>query len=290
MRAPILTFATFLGALAGAARAAGDPRACLDGAAKACIDLGTAVANEKAAADIAALRAECEETHDQENCAALFREQVKESCRNGKQLACRTLGESEGQRLAEETAPTTEALEASCKRNDPQACTDLAARLLEDNPSKQTQQRALALFDRGCKGRIGDACAKLGLIYVFKGNKADGKRGEKLLKRACDLGSKAGCNFLPPAPPKVIKPGERMPGPGLLQTDDVGLAMRNLAKLSKLLRQNCDLGYADACAELRQPDEPDDPTKAKVLSPAELAARIRQLEKQAGAGPAPAKK
>jgi hypothetical protein len=291
MHTRALALAALLCAFAGAAHAADDrAQSCLDGVSKACRDVGIAVAdNEPAVGDIDALDAACDKTHDEKTCAGLLRERIKAGCRAGNQASCRTLGESEARRLAGETAPTTETLEASCKRKDPQACTDLASRLLEDEPSKANQQRAMALFDRACKGRVGDACAKLGLMYAFKGNKADGRRGEKLLKRACDLGSQAGCNFLPPQP-KLFKPGDRLPGPGLLQTDDVRQTMKNLVRLSKLLRQNCNLGYADACAELRDPDDSDDPTKKKLLSPAELATRIRQLERQAAAGPAPTKK
>jgi TPR repeat protein len=265
-----------------------DARSCLDGVAKACIDLGAAVAkDEPPVGSVDELQAACDKTRDTATCGALLREQVKAACRNGKPAACRILGEGEAGGLAEATAPTTEALEASCQRNEAQACVDLATRLLKDQPSKQNQRRAVALLDRACKGKNGDACAKLGLVYVFSGKKADARRGEALLKRACDLGSKTGCSFQPPPPVKILKAGDGAAGPGLIQADDVGQTMKNLARLSKLLKQNCDLGYADACADLRGPDDPAD---RKVLTGAEVAARIRQLEKQAAAGPAPAPK
>jgi TPR repeat protein len=275
-------------ALAGSAWAAGDGKACLEGVAKACIEIGTATANdEPPVGDVDELTAECAKTKDELTCAGLLREQIKEGCRHGKQAACKVLGESEAREIADQAAPTTESLEASCKKKDQQACVDLATKLMKEDPSKADAKRALALLDRSCKAEFADACARLGLILVFDGKKSDAKRGEKLLKHACDLGSKAGCNFLPPQA-KLLKPGDKSMGPGLFQTDDVGQVMKNLAKLSRLLEQNCKLGYADACAELEEPSDPD-PSKRKILTSAEVAEKIRKLERQAAAGPAPKK-
>lgn len=284
----------FVCALAGSAWAAGDGKACLEGVAKACVEIGTAVANdEPPVGDVDQLRADCEKTKDELACAGWLREEVKAGCRHGKPAACRTLGEGEARRLAEGTAPTTEALEASCKKKDQQSCIDLALRLIKEEPSKQNQKRALALLDRSCKAGLGDGCARLGMLLVSSGKNGDAKRGLKLMKHACELGSTAGCIFennFKPAQPKVLKPGDKSMGPGLLQTDDVGQVMKNLAKLAKLLEQNCKLGYADACAELSGPDGGDPARAEKTLTSAEIAEKIRKLEKQAAAGPAPGKK
>ena len=272
-----------------AAAWAGDGKACLEGVVKACVEIGTAVANdEPAVGDMADLRAKCEK-NDETACAGLLREQIKEGCRHGKEAACRVLGEGEARASAEEAEPTTETLEAGCKTKSQPACVDLAVRILKQNPSKPDEKRALALLDRSCKAGVGDGCAHLGMVLVFSSKAGDSKRGLKMMKRACDLGSKAGCafqrNFQPPPQPKLMKPGEMPRGSGILQTDDVGQVMKNLAKVGKLLKQNCDLGYADACAELRENDDAD-PSQEKSLSPAELTEKIRKLEKQAAAGPA----
>jgi len=285
-----LLIAPLVCALSGSAFAEGDHKACLEGDKKVCIEIGTAIAkDELPAADVAELRSDCEKTKDDESCAAWLFEEVKAGCRSGnKPAACRTLGESEARRIAEETAPTPEELEASCKKKDNQACVDLATNLLRQHPSKADAKRALGLLDKSCKADFGDACAKLGLILVFDGKKADAKRGDKLLRRACDLGSKAGCNWVPPQP-KALKPDENSTGQGILgtlrATEDVGQTMKNMVKLDKLLHQNCKLGYADACAEIEAAVD-EDPANRKISTSAEIAAKIRKLERQAAAGPA----
>jgi hypothetical protein len=112
------------------------------------------------------------------------------------------------------------------------------------------------------------------------------------MKRACSLGSKAGCEFqrsFKPPQPRALKPGDKSTGPGILgvlrETEDVDQTMKNMVKLDKLLHQNCKLGYADACAELEAPVD-EDPANRKISTSAEIAAKIRTLEKQAAAGPA----
>jgi TPR repeat protein len=292
-RRAALSIPTLVCALAGSAWAAGDHKACLEGDKKACIEIGTGVANdEPPLGDVEEMRSGCEKTKDDASCGGWLREEVKAGCRAGKQAACRTLGESEAREAAEEAAPTKEALEASCKKKDQQACVDLATKLMKEEPSRADVKRAVGLLDRSCKASFGDACAKLGLVLIFDGKKADARRGDKLLRRACDLGSQAGCKWVPPQP-KVMKPGDKSLGPGILgvlKGDDVPLdqAMKNLTKLGRLLEQNCKLGYADACAELEEPQDPD-PAKRKVSTSAEIAAKIRRLERQAAAGPAPGK-
>jgi TPR repeat protein len=278
-------------ALAGAAWAAGDPKACAGGDKKACIEIGTALANdEPPVGDVAEMTAECGKTKDTQTCAALLREETKASCRKGNQRACEVLGSTEAERIAEETAPSREALDASCKKKDQQACVDLATRLMrQEQPTRTDLKRAMALLERSCKANFADACAKLGLVLVFDGKKSDGKRGDKLLKHACDLGSEAGCKWVPPQP-KLIKPGDKSMGPGILgvlKGDDIPVeqTMKNMAKLGRLLEQNCKLGYADACAELEEPVDPD-PAKRKISTSAEIAEKVRKLEKQAAAGPA----
>src|SRR5262249_15820356 len=110
-------------ALAGAAWAAGDGKACLDGVVKACVEIGTAVANdEPPVGDVDQLRTDCGNTKDQLSCTSLLREETKASCRKGNEYACRVLGEGEASRIADETASTPEVLEASCKKKDHQAC------------------------------------------------------------------------------------------------------------------------------------------------------------------------
>jgi len=277
-------------ALAASAWAAGDPKACSAGDKKACIEIGTGVANdEPPVGDIDELRADCGKTKDTQSCASLLREETKASCRKGNQRACDVLGNGEAQRIAEENAPTIEELEASCKKKDQQACFDLALSLYKNEPSKKNLKRGLALMDGACKADIGEACARVGLTLMMSGKKGDMKRGEKLMKRACDLGWKAGCTSQPPQP-KILKPGDKSMGPGMLgalgATEDVGQTMKNMAKLGRLLEQNCKLGYADACAELQEPVDPD-PAKRKISTSAEIAAKVRKLERQAAAGPAP---
>src|SRR5262245_11785082 len=215
-------------ALAGSARAAGDGKACLEGNKKACIEIGTGVANdEPPVGDVDEMRADCEKTQDELSCAGLLREGVKEGCRHGKPAACRVLGEGEAQRIADEASPIEE-LEALCKLTKKDACVDLAVRLMRDDPSKQDQKRAVALLERSCKAGAGDGCARLGMFIIFSGKESDFKRGVKLMKRACNLGSKAGCSFetnLKPPQPKVMKPGDRSAGGGILgalgATEDV---------------------------------------------------------------------
>ena len=292
---------TLVCALAGSARAAGDGKACLEGVKKVCIELGTGVANdEPPVGDVDDLTAECGKTKDTQSCAALLREETKASCRKGNERACEVLGQSEARRLDEEARPN-EALEASCKKKNQRACADLAVRLLRDEvltgeASRQNRKRAMTLLDRSCTAGFGDGCAQLGMLLVFSGSERDGKRGLKLMKRACDLGSKAGCqfqtSFKPPPQPKIVKSDDNSMGQGILgtlgATEDVGQTMKNLAKLQRLTEQNCKLGYADACAELEEPAE-ENPAKRKILTAAEVAAKIRKLERQAAAGPAPKK-
>jgi len=281
-------------ALAGSAGAAGDGKACIEGVKQACLEIGAGVANdEPPVGDVDELNAECGKTKDTQSCAALLREQTKASCRKGNQRACQVLGEGEARRLAEEAAPTTEELEASCKKKKQQACMDLAMRLLRDDPSAEDQKRAFALLDRSCKAGAGDGCAQLGTMLIFSGQESDAKRGMKLMKRACGLGSKAGCefqrSFKPPRPIKVVKDADKSDGQGILgalgATEDVNQTMKNMVKLDRLLHQNCKLGYADACAEIEAAVD-EDPANRKISTSAEIAAKIRKLEKQAAAGPA----
>jgi hypothetical protein len=130
---------------------------------------------------------------------------------------------------------------------------------------------------------------------MFSGKESDFKRGMELMKRGCSLGSKLSCGVnRPPGQRKIRKPGEKPIGvlqtvedsQGRGTTGDARQVMKDLVKLDKLLHQNCKLGYADACAELGEPADPDDPVLRKQLGPAELAAKIRKLERQAAAGPA----
>jgi len=284
-------------ALAGSAWAAGDGKACIEGVKQACLEIGAGVANdEPPVGDVDELTAECGKTQDQKSCAALLREETKASCRKGNERACEVLGQGEARRLDEEARPN-EALEASCKKKNQQACGDLAVRLLRDEvltgeASRQNRTRAMTLLERSCKAGFGDGCAELGMLLVFSGNERDGKRGLALMKRACSLGSKAGCefqrSFKPPPPIKIVKDGDKSMGPGILgvlKSDDVDQVVKDLTKLSKLLERNCKLGYADACAEVEKNAE-HDPANEKNLSSADLAAKIRKLEKQAAAGPA----
>lgn len=274
-------------ALAGSAWAAGDPKACLEGVKKDCIEIGTGVANDDplSADELDELRADCEKTKDKESCSAWFAEAVKAGCRGGKEAACKTLGESEARERAEKAAPPIEALEANCKKKNQQACVELAVRLLNNeilDPSPQNQKRAIALLDRSCKAGFGDGCARRGLGLLFSTKAGDTKRGLKLIKHACDLGSKAGCEFQRNFRPPTIKvvPDNEAQGPGILgvlkTTEDPDFEVRVLARL---LVRNCKLGYADACAELEEPEAAE---KRKTLTSAEVAAKIRKLEKQAG--------
>jgi TPR repeat protein len=273
-------------ALAGSAWAAGDPKACNEGDKKACIEIGTSVANdEPPIGNVDEMRAECEKTKDELSCSGWFREEVKAGCRAGKPKACQTLGEGAAREAADEALGSTEELEARCKKKNHQACVDLAARLLRDQllegkPSAEVEKRANALLERGCKAGAGDGCARLGVSLIFSGKTSDAKRGLRLMKRACGLGSKGGCefmrNFRPPPPIKVLR-DEKPTGLGVLPQDDIGQIMKDLSRLSDLLERNCKLGYADACAELEDPARED-------LTATELAQKIRKLEKQAAAG------
>jgi hypothetical protein len=210
--------------LAGSAGAVGDGKACFDGDAKACFGIGTAVANQRPFGNLDELRADCKQTKRKERCSASFVEQVKTGCRSGKHDEdCRLLGASESLRLAEATAPI-KTLEASCKKNEQQACIDLAVRLLgqrmlEGGPSDEDEKRALGLLDRSCKAGAADGCTRLGMFIISWGKPSD-MRGFTSLKRACELGSKPACSsgseYLA-MPPIWWKPGDRSTGPAKKQ-------------------------------------------------------------------------
>lgn len=184
-------------------------RACADGVADACAELGVSLAAGRGVSpDPRRARPLLEPA-----CAAAF------------QPACHQLA-----RLDAATPRAAELLTGACAAGLPDACLDLATAFTVGAGVPKDAAGALPLLRQACDaGHLG-GCVRLATAYVEgTGTKADPKQAVNLYDQACQAGAGDACNTL-------ASMTERGQG-----------RRRNRKEARKLRERACELGHVDAC-------------------------------------------
>lgn len=133
----------------------------------------------------------CEDGREGAACALLGRERggqsglalLREACALESEEGCWWLG----QLLADEAPQEADqALRLACELGQAEACLDLA----QESPDVD---EALALYDRGCRSRSGEACREAGMLRLWARGEEELDGALADLERACALGDEAGC-------------------------------------------------------------------------------------------------
>jgi TPR repeat protein len=188
--------------------------------------------------------------------ASLRRETVSAyglSCRLGFDRGCAAQGRLLLDKAWGEPQPerAVRLFEQSCRRNEPEACEQLAGVLYLGDPLRQDLSRAAELFRQACdRGRLPLSCFNYGLMAERgRGIARDMTAALAYYRQACRHGSLAGCHNLAVQYAEELKTSERI------------VVARNL------LRSGCERNYIASCTTLgqlyRQHFEPrDDPAEA----------------------------
>jgi uncharacterized protein len=195
-------------------------KACEKGDAPGCYEVGNAHANAlgversyKRAAD--AFEKACAQKHE-ESCASLGAVLVEG-----------------GDGLEKNEARGVSLLIDGCKRDDAQACGNLAvlsSRKVIDDP---TAEKRAAWAEKACTGKYATGCIEVALLFEkgLGGKKRDLKEALGYQIKACDLDSALGCNNM-----------------AVMMEKGIGIA-RNPERAAESYGRACKLGLQEACAK-----------------------------------------
>jgi TPR repeat protein len=188
------------------------------------------------------------------------------ACDGGFQPSCAVLAER--RRAVHDTPavlPGPDAVELECRGGAAAACHHLAQAYLNGVGVAVDGDRAIELFDLGCRGGLVQSCSSYAALQMERGDAAAKDRAAQAFDKACSAGDAPGCANLAlmylrgdgvvahPARAaglhaRACDAGLAVACARLADAHDAGEGVAaDPAQASRLRRRGCELGYAPAC-------------------------------------------